>query len=128
MESIQTGFNKRRAALEKINPRGHFHQQPNIITKDPNVTNAEHRVYSILLMMSRRNGFCWPSQQKIAEYMGRSSKNKRLGIGNILKSLAKKGYIKITRNYRTSNKYEVLIFVKDSTIIDNRVNKNLHPP
>ncbi len=80
-----------------------FAQVPNLMTGDVNLTDAEYRVYAILLGHDYgKKTVSWPSQVTIAAIWGKGT----AAVGNAVRGLEDKGYVRIVRVSRNStNRY-----------------------
>lgn len=75
---------------------------------DPNLTDSEYRTLSAVATYADKNGWCWPSQSKLAEIRGVSRKT----INQHVKNLKELGYLNVINRARedggqTSNMMQV---------------------
>lgn len=91
---------------DRSNPL-YFFKVPNILVDEPNnLSDAEFRLYLILMKYSSKNGFAYPSYKTLSKFMGVS---KRQTI-NIMNSLVKKNFVRKVKRINengdfTSNHY-----------------------
>ena len=74
-----------------VNRRGYWGVLPGEIKRDTELTIAARYLYIILSSMAYEDGYCWPSNEYLAEEIGLSKRR----VVELLAQLREKGYIRI---------------------------------
>lgn len=96
---------------------------------DPRVSNAAYRVLGVLASYADREGWCWPSQQTMADALG----VKRQAVAKQLGALEELGYIDSRRRTRpdkgeTSKAYRVLYDAEPASEQEDDARPDVAPP
>jgi len=101
---------------------------PNKLVKDSLLNNMDFRIYIAILMRTFGKSKSFPSQDRIAEDIGLTSKYRRTIVNRHVKNLVKFGYLK--KQHKKSgplNYYPQILLTKDG-IVDYRDTPETKPP
>ena len=80
---------------------------PETILKDFNLKPLTKLLYGKLCSLSKKDGYCWASNNYLANYFNVTSKT----ISSNIKLLKDKGYIEVDLNKKGSNNFKRKIFI-----------------